>query len=160
VPAVRTAPLGLLLILALAACGSSDGSSSGTELEVRGTVTAGTSLVPPDPNDPTPPIPDPSDAQEVDISGTVTCGEVPTGTGIFAATAPQVCADLVARQGVFEQISSNDDEVCAEVYGGPQEATVTGSIDGQSVDVSVDRANACGIADWEALEWLLGPPER
>jgi hypothetical protein len=153
-------PLGLLLVLAVSACGSSEGSSSGTELEVRGVVTTGTSLVPPDPNDPAPPIPDPSDAQEIDISGTITCGESPSGTGMFSANALQVCADLVARQGVFDQVSSSGDQVCAEVYGGPQEASIKGSIDGESVDVTVQRNNSCGIASWEALEWLLGPPER
>ena len=51
-------------------------------------------------------------------------------------------------------------QVCGEVYGGPQHASISGSVGGQSVDLSIDRSDACGIQSWESLEWLLGPPER
>ena len=50
--------------------------------------------------------------------------------------------------------------MCAEIYGGPQHASIKGSIAGQSVDVSIDRSDSCGIDRWQSLEWLLGPPER
>jgi hypothetical protein len=149
------------MVLALAACGSTgDSRDAGTHLEIDGVATTGTALVPPDPSDPAPPIPDPADAPEIDISGSVSCDDTPTGTGAYAATAIQICGELASRPGAFESAGSSDGQVCAEVYGGPQHASITGSVDGQSVDVSIDRTDACGIQTWQSLEWLLGPPER
>ena len=149
------------MVMALAACASNgDSSDISTHLEVDGVATTGTALVPPDPTDPNPPIPDSSDAPEVDISGTVSCDGAPTGTGTFASTAVQVCADLAVRANVFDEIERSESQVCAEVYGGPQHASISGSVGGQSVDVSIDRSDACGVQSWQSLEWLLGPPER
>jgi hypothetical protein len=158
----RTAPLGVLaLVLTLAACGSSsDSSDLGTHLEVEGVATTGVALVPPDPTDPAPPIPDPSDATEIDISGTLSCDGAPSGTGVYAATAIQVCADLALRANVFDQIEQSGGQVCGQVYGGPQRASINGSVAGDSVDVTIERNDSCGIQNWEQLEWLLGPPER
>jgi hypothetical protein len=49
---------------------------------------------------------------------------------------------------------------CTLQYGGPERAHVTGKLDGKPVDVSVGRADGCGIADYEALFAALGrePP--
>lgn len=164
----RTAVV-LVLVLALAACGSSgdsadDGTSpgtgtgSGTRLVVEGTATTGGTAPTPDPNAP-PTIPDPSAATEVRFSGTLTCGGAPKGTGMFAANAIEVCATLAHRPETFER-SGDDHQVCAEIYGGPQHATITGTVDGRPVDEKVERTNGCGIDRWQSLEWLLGPPER
>jgi hypothetical protein len=161
VPAYRLALLGLVIaVAALAACGSGDASASGTHIEVDGVATAGTSLVPPDPTDANPSIPDPSDALEVDISGSVSCNGTPTGTGMFASNAIQVCNDLATRGEMLDEIARDDEQECAEVYGGPQHASISGSVAGTSVDVSIDRSDSCGIQSWQSLEWLLGPPER
>jgi hypothetical protein len=165
----RTAPFGLLLALLLAACGSSgdsadDGTSartgtgSGTRLVVEGVATTGGGTAPmPDPD--APPIPDPSAAAEVRFSGTLTCEGTPEGTGMFATTATEICATLAHRPDTFAG-SGGDDQICAEIYGGPQHATITGSVDGRPVDEKVARTNGCGIDRWQSLEWLLGPPER
>lgn len=49
---------------------------------------------------------------------------------------------------------------CTLVYGGPEEAHLTGMLDGERVDATVTRSNGCGIADYEALFAALGrkPP--
>ena len=49
---------------------------------------------------------------------------------------------------------------CTEIYGGPEEAHVKGTLEGDSVDVTITRSNGCGIADYEALFAALGrkPP--
>lgn len=60
----------------------------------------------------------------------------------FAALAVAGCSD------------DTDTDPTAEVYGGPQMATITGTLDGQPVDATIDRADACGISTWEDL---LGP---
>lgn len=152
--------VGLILVLGAPAC-AGEASGTGTQLAVDGVATTGSGIVPVDPGDPTPPIPDPSDAIEVDISGSVDCnGEQATGTGSLSALAPQICAELPRSQGLLAQLENTDDQVCAEIYGGPQRATIKGTINDKPVDVSVDRSDSCGIEAWASLEWLLGPAER
>jgi len=47
---------------------------------------------------------------------------------------------------------------CTEIYGGPQVAQVDGTVDGDPVSASLNRANGCEISRWEALSpWLLPP---
>ena len=48
--------------------------------------------------------------------------------------------------------------MCTEIYGGPDVATITGDIDGAPVDTTVDRANGCGIDDWDTVLAGLLPP--
>ena len=50
------------------------------------------------------------------------------------------------------------DQICTEQYGGPDVATITGTIDEQPVDTTVDRSNGCGISDWDELLADVLPP--
>ncbi len=50
------------------------------------------------------------------------------------------------------------DRVCTEQYGGPDIATIKGTLDDQPVDTTVDRTNGCGISDWDDLLTDLLPP--
>lgn len=45
---------------------------------------------------------------------------------------------------------------CTQQYGGPQTATVTGTVDGQPVDTSFSRTDGCEISRWDAMEPILG----
>ena len=49
---------------------------------------------------------------------------------------------------------------CTELYGGPETAHVTGTLDGEAVDVTITRNDGCGVADYDALFEALGvkPP--
>lgn len=49
---------------------------------------------------------------------------------------------------------------CTQQYGGPEKAHVTGTLEGRPVDVTIDRADGCGIAAYEQLFAALGrkPP--
>jgi hypothetical protein len=92
----------------------------------------------------------------------LTCsGDAPTGTGWLGTTS---AAREACRVALTEPTKSllikgpAKDRVCTEVYGGPQKAIVTGDIRGETVNATFTRTNGCGIADWEALEDLLGPP--
>jgi hypothetical protein len=51
-------------------------------------------------------------------------------------------------------------QACTQQYGGPERAHVTGTLEGEPVDVTVTRTDGCGIADYEALFAALGrePP--
>lgn len=52
-----------------------------------------------------------------------------------------------------------ENRVCTEIYGGPDVASVSGMINGEEVDVVIDRANGCGIDDWDVvLDGVLPVP--
>jgi hypothetical protein len=54
-----------------------------------------------------------------------------------------------------------EDAACAQIYGGPAVATVTGTLRGRPVDARFDLRNACEIERWRRNATLLGPaPER
>lgn len=44
---------------------------------------------------------------------------------------------------------------CAQVHGGPQTATVSGTWQGRLVSSRFSRTNGCETARWDALEGLL-----
>lgn len=153
--------LAMLLVLVLAAGCSSDSRatapsdsstsrprSTATALSVRGVATAATA-------DPT------ASATEIPFSGTVDCrADGPTGAGMFATTAAETCRQIDAHQAALAKLGTDPGRICSEIYGGPQHVRITGSIAGKRVDVTVARSDGCGIADWTALAWLVGAPER
>lgn len=48
------------------------------------------------------------------------------------------------------------DTACTEIYGGPQEARVVGTLAGKRVSASFNLRNGCEISRWNALSpWLL-----
>ncbi len=47
---------------------------------------------------------------------------------------------------------------CAQVYGGPGTARVTGELRGVSVSAEFDLTDACEIARWQRNAALLGAP--
>jgi Subtilisin inhibitor-like len=45
---------------------------------------------------------------------------------------------------------------CTDIYGGPQEARITGTHDGRRVWVTLSARNGCEIARWNRVKFLLG----
>jgi len=122
--------------------------STATELSVDGVATAAT-------GDPT------ANPAEIPFSGTVDCrADGPTGTGMFATTAAETCAQIEAHGAVLAKLGTEPGRICSEIYGGPQHVRITGNVAGRRVDLEVARSDGCGIADWTQLEWLVGAPER
>lgn len=66
--------------------------------------------------------------------------------------------DLATQWGQDPFAPTPDDQVCAEIYGGPQTATVKGSWDGESVDADFSRVNSCEIERWSNAIRLLVVP--
>ena len=67
------------------------------------------------------------------------------------------CARLAkAGAGAFAPVAG--DAVCTEIYGGPAEAEVSGTVDGTPVDATLTRANGCEIARWEAVRAVVPVP--
>ena len=64
--------------------------------------------------------------------------------------AKQACAALDAvGADVFEPVPK--DQMCTDLYGGPQTATVKGTYKGDAVDAEFNRTNGCEIDRWEQL---------
>jgi predicted secreted protein len=85
---------------------------------------------------------------------------VATGTGYLAepaaaTRAAELLGDAAAAQRLVE--GEPDDQACTEIYGGPDIATITGTLRGQSIDTAFHRSNGCGIADWDIFVPLIGP---
>jgi len=153
--AVRAAVVGLLLgamVLLVAACGGNDNG---------GAVVAG---------GPTTEAPAVDIALVIDVSdgssaapqhGSITCqGTAAIGTGFLlgATAAAAACAVLKADASVQRRLTDGPAKglACTQQYGGPETATITGTLLGKAVNASVDRKDGCGIADWNALRAALG----
>lgn len=48
------------------------------------------------------------------------------------------------------------DAACTEIYGGPQQAQITGSHDGRRIWVTLSARNGCEISRWNRLRFLVG----
>lgn len=85
-------------------------------------------------------------------------GDTATFTGDTSLAADQACLALNDLE-VRNRLLTDDhlDRMCTEQYGGPQVATITGTLDDEPIDASIDRANGCGIDDWDRLLAALLP---
>lgn len=122
---------------------------------------------PPPSGDPTTPAADePLAAVTADLTITVDAtGEGATQT--FTLTCEPVggdhpdaaaaCAALAAAGGADAFAPTPRDVACTEQWGGPQTATVEGTVAGERVSGTFDRTNGCEISRWDRLEALFGP---
>lgn len=64
--------------------------------------------------------------------------------------AAAACQSLsAAGADVFEPVPK--DQACTMIFGGPQRATVTGTLEGQDVDAAFERSNGCEMQRWDTL---------
>ena len=47
------------------------------------------------------------------------------------------------------------DAMCTELYGGPEQARITGTLASEPVEARLSRTNGCELARWEALSAVL-----
>lgn len=66
------------------------------------------------------------------------------------------CSALKNNPAILSPAPRPTDRLCTQEYGGSQEATITGVVDGRSVEVSFSRRNGCEIASWNAAKAVLG----
>jgi hypothetical protein len=65
--------------------------------------------------------------------------------------ACQAAADIDPQ--TFEPVPGN--QACTQQYGGPETATVKGTLDGKEIDAKFSRVNGCEIARWDAAKPLF-----
>ena len=92
-------------------------------------------------------------------SGALTCrGADRRAEGALDGRAP--AAELCAQaRGLAELLTTTPPKgrTCTQIYGGPETAHVTGTIDGEKVDRRFKRTNGCEIADFTRAAGLLQP---
>ena len=87
------------------------------------------------------------------------------GDGVDPQTIELDCVTDPCDEGKLEKLAAltkppDMAQACTQVYGGPEEVHVTGTLGGEPVDRKIDRSDGCGIAAYEALFQALGrePP--
>lgn len=90
-------------------------------------------------------------------TGTLTCrGADRRAAGALdgKASPAELCAQA---RGIADLLTSQPDRTraCTQVYGGPETATVTGTIDDDKVDRRFSRTNGCELADFKRAAGLL-----
>ncbi|RJU02074.1 hypothetical protein D6T65_05530 [Arthrobacter frigidicola] len=84
------------------------------------------------------------------------CVEGRPGPGTSLPNAEAACT-VVSRLGVkFFTAIPDKNIVCTEIYGGPQTASITGTVDGKPVRARFARTNGCEISRWDAVKEILG----
>ncbi len=82
-------------------------------------------------------------------------GQDPVGLGLrCGGSAPCDQAQLDRLAAVAEP--GDPLRACTQQYGGPEQAHMTGTLEGRPVDVTVKRSDGCGIAAYDALFAALG----
>jgi hypothetical protein len=83
------------------------------------------------------------------IEATLTCD--PAGGTYPDAEAG--CAALAADREALAPVAP--DLACTMIFGGPEQATVVGVLDGQQVDAAFERSNGCELDRWDRMAALL-----
>jgi hypothetical protein len=140
----RTLGCCLVAALTLAACGGDDGVADDT---VRADLTVTVAH----PDHPT-------------IEYRLVCreGSANTVDGALVAVDPdRACEALEGNEAQILLIEGPPpDQVCPQVYGGPDVATITGNIGEQPVSTTIDRTDGCGINEWDEILGDVLPPPR
>ena len=71
-------------------------------------------------------------------------------------TAAAACEALKNHPGLLTPAPQKTDQACTMQFGGPETATVTGSVDGTEVNAKFNRTDGCQIAQWDAASVILG----
>jgi hypothetical protein len=130
----------LVALVVLAAAGCGDGSDSGQ------------------PGTDTLPASAPNTKLEINVS--IGGSEAPTKMWTLecpdGGTLPQperACAKLALMDDPFAPVPK--DKACTQVFGGREEADVTGTFRGEPVNAHFTKGNGCEIARWNSVEFLF-----
>ncbi len=89
---------------------------------------------------------------------TLECIDGAPGPASTLPGAEGACAALGRLGTQFFTARPSKDVICTQQYGGPQRASITGTIDGTSVLASFALTDGCEISRWEKARDILGAP--
>jgi hypothetical protein len=90
------------------------------------------------------------------IKRTLRC-DPPGGDAPDAAGACAALTKVAAVKGGDPFAPTPPGQMCTQIYGGPQTATVKGTWNGRPVDTTFARRNGCEVKRWNDLAALFGP---
>ena len=102
-----------------------------------------------------------TDDEPVIKKATLTVDEAGAATGTGFLQPPEraaAAAALLENPAVVKRLTEGvpQGQMCTEIYGGPDRATVEGTLNGAAVSQQFHRSDGCGIADWELFLPMLG----
>ena len=65
----------------------------------------------------------------------------------------RACAKLATMTDPFAPVPK--DKACTQIFGGPEEAEVTGTFRGEPVNAQFNKGNGCEIARWNSVQFLF-----
>jgi hypothetical protein len=136
---------GLALILSLAACGDEHAKSLPAQ-EPSGTTSVKPSGGPADSLT----IQVRASAKAPAKTWTLTCGPA----GGDHPKAADACAALTKTQTPFAPVPKN--QMCTDIYGGPEVATVKGTWQGKPIDTTFKRNDGCQLHRWTQIAPVFG----
>jgi hypothetical protein len=86
------------------------------------------------------------------------CGEITRATGYLRSRGVQRSCRAARRLAAFLAQRPDPARQCTQVYGGPDAATIGGTIAGRRISRRFSRGNGCAIADWDRAQALLPKP--
>ena len=79
----------------------------------------------------------------------------PARTATVSCPGDRACAELATLPAsAFDPVPG--DMACTQVYGGPEQAHVEGTLRGERVDADFKQTDGCEIARWNRVAFLLG----
>ena len=88
------------------------------------------------------------------VVATLAC-DPPAGNHPRAAAA---CRALSENVDALDPVPA--DAICTQLFGGPEEAEIEGTLEGRAVRASFNKRNGCEIARWERLGSVLSLERR
>jgi hypothetical protein len=85
------------------------------------------------------------------VQATLTCDPV----GGTHPSPEEACAVLAAESATELLAPVPADAACTMIFGGPEQATVVGVLDGAEVDAAFERSNGCELDRWDRAAALL-----
>ena len=79
-----------------------------------------------------------------------------TGALVKRAPARRLCSEA-RNLGALLTTPPPAGRACTQIYGGPQTARITGTIDGRRVDRMFKRTNGCAIQEYARVSKILPP---
>ncbi|HJY43425.1 MAG TPA: SSI family serine proteinase inhibitor [Propionibacteriaceae bacterium] len=70
---------------------------------------------------------------------------------------PEAACRALETNGATALPSVPGDKACAQIYGGPETASITGTWQGEQIMSSFARNDGCQINRWKLMEGLLPP---
>ncbi|HXV32882.1 MAG TPA: SSI family serine proteinase inhibitor [Gaiellaceae bacterium] len=83
------------------------------------------------------------------VEATLTC-EPAGGTH---PSPEKACTALAADPAALEPVPA--DTACTLIFGGPEQATVIGVVNGEQVDAAFERSNGCELDRWDRMAAVL-----